>query len=99
LRERAQAIIDIAHPDDREKLIKQARDLKIIYPNQIYHGRSAHLYPDHIAYTKNFKGGKTVRFRAMKPSDEEAMRRFFLPVLQGNGLLPLFLFHQNHEPR
>ncbi|MCG8687497.1 MAG: GNAT family N-acetyltransferase [Desulfobacterales bacterium] len=77
LRERAQAIIDIAHPDDREELIKEARERKIIYPNQIFVSRSAHLYPDHIAYTKTFKGGKTVRFRAMKPSDEEAMRRFF----------------------
>ncbi|HCY88441.1 MAG TPA: GNAT family N-acetyltransferase [Desulfobacteraceae bacterium] len=77
LRERAQAIIDIAHPDDREKLIKEARDRKIIYPNQIYVTRSAHLYPAHISYTKTFKGDKTVRFRAMKPSDEESMRRFF----------------------
>jgi acyl-CoA hydrolase/RimJ/RimL family protein N-acetyltransferase len=77
LRERAQAIIDIAHPDDREDLIKQARDRKLIYPNQIYVTRSAHLYPDHIFYTKRFKGGNDIRFRAMKPSDEEAMRRFF----------------------
>ena len=77
LRERAQAIIDIAHPDDREDLIKQARDRKIIYPNQIYVTRSAHLYPSHIFHTKRFKGGNDIRFRAMKPSDEEAMRRFF----------------------
>jgi RimJ/RimL family protein N-acetyltransferase len=77
LRERAQAIIDIAHPDDREDLIKQARERKLIYPNQIYVTRSAHLYPSHIFQTKRFKGGNDIRFRAMKPSDEEAMRRFF----------------------
>ena len=77
LRERAQAIIEIAHPDDREALVKKAREMKILYPNQIYVTRSAHLYPAHVSYTKTFKGHKTVRFRAMKPSDEEGMRRFF----------------------
>ena len=77
IRERAQAIIDVAHPDDREDLVKEARDKKILYSNQIFVSRSAHLYPEHVADTKTFKGGKTLRFRAMKPSDEEAMRRFF----------------------
>jgi hypothetical protein len=77
LRERAQAIIDIAHPDDREFLIKQARQRKILYPNQIYVSRSAHLYPAHIDTVQTFKNGVSVRFRAMKPSDEEAMRKFF----------------------
>ncbi len=77
LRERAQAIIDIAHPDDREALIHQARQRKIIYPNQIFVTQSAHLYPAHIASTQTFKGGVSVRFRAIKPSDEETMRRFF----------------------
>ncbi len=77
LRERAQAIIDIAHPDDREALIQQARQRKIIYSNQIFVSQSAHLYPAHIASTQTFKGGVSVKFRAMKPSDEEAMRRFF----------------------
>ncbi|MEE4362461.1 MAG: GNAT family N-acetyltransferase [Desulfotignum sp.] len=77
LRERAQALIDIAHPDDRQFLITQARERKIIYPNQIFLSESAHLYPAHIEETKTFKGGAAIRFRAMKPSDEEGMRRFF----------------------
>jgi len=77
LRERALAIIDIAHPDDRAMLIEQARQRKIIYSNQIYMSQSAHLYPAHISNTQTFKGGVKVRFRAMKPSDEEAMRKFF----------------------
>ncbi|WP_022665070.1 bifunctional acetyl-CoA hydrolase/transferase family protein/GNAT family N-acetyltransferase [Desulfospira joergensenii] len=77
LRERAQAIIDIAHPDDREALVEQAREKKLIYPNQIFISRAAHLYPSHLDYRKTFKGGEEVRFRAIKPSDEEAMRRFF----------------------
>ena len=77
LRERAQAIIDIAHPDDRKQLVEQAREKKLIYANQIYINETAHLYPSHIADEHTFKSGVTVRFRAIKPSDEEAMRRFF----------------------
>lgn len=77
LRERAQAMIDIAHPDDRESLMEQARQKKIIYANQIFISRSVHLYPSHIATRQTFKGGVSIRFRAIKPSDEAAMRRFF----------------------
>ncbi|MBF0378402.1 MAG: GNAT family N-acetyltransferase [Desulfamplus sp.] len=77
LRERSQSLIDIAHPDDREYLMEQARNKKFIYPNQIFSTISAHLYPAHISEKKIFKGGITVRFRAIKPSDEESMRRFF----------------------
>lgn len=77
IRERAQAMIEIAHPDDREYLIEQARQKQIIYPNQIFIKASAHLYPSHIATTAEFKGGVSVKFRAIKPSDEEGMRRFF----------------------
>ncbi len=77
LRERAQALIDIAHPDDREKLFKQAKAEGILYPDQIFLGESAHLYPADIATKNTFKGGVEVRFRAIKPSDEEEMRRLF----------------------
>jgi GNAT superfamily N-acetyltransferase len=77
LRERAQALIELAHPDDREALIHQAKQAKIIYPDQIYLSNTAHLYPDEIACTHTFKGNMTIRFRATKPSDEEGMRRLF----------------------
>jgi GNAT superfamily N-acetyltransferase len=77
VRERAQALIDIAHPDDRPNLVAQARSRKIVYPDQIYLSESAHLYPSEIAAEHVFKGGVKVRFRAIKPSDEEQMRRLF----------------------
>jgi GNAT superfamily N-acetyltransferase len=77
VRERAQAIIDIAHPDDRPTLIEQAKERKILYQDQIFMAESAHLYPAEIATRQDFKGGVEVRFRAIKPSDEEEMRRLF----------------------
>jgi acyl-CoA hydrolase/RimJ/RimL family protein N-acetyltransferase len=77
IRERAQALIDIAHPDDRQKLVEQAKEKKILFADQIFLSESAHLYPMEIATEHVFKGGLKVRIRAIKPSDEEAMRRLF----------------------
>jgi len=77
LRERAQALIEIAHPDDRLDLIDQAKQANILYEDQIFLADSAHLYPSEISGRHTFKGGVSVRFRAIKPSDEEEMRRLF----------------------
>ena len=77
VRERAQALIEIAHPDDRAGLVEQAKKEKILYPDQIFLKESAHLYPAEINLQNTFKGGVSVRFRAIKPSDEEEMRRLF----------------------
>jgi GNAT superfamily N-acetyltransferase len=70
-------LIDIAHPDDRRELIDHAKAEKIIYEDQIYLAESAHLYPAEITTAHTFKGGIEVRFRGIKPSDEEEMRRLF----------------------
>ena len=77
VRERAQAMIDIAHPADRRRLVEQAKAEKILYPDQIFIEESAHLYPAELSSEHTFKGGVKVRFRAIKPSDEEEMRRLF----------------------
>ena len=77
IRERAQALIDIAHPEDREILVKKAKREKILYEDQIFIAESAHFYPEAIETVQTFKGKLKVKFRAIKPSDEEGMRRLF----------------------
>ncbi len=77
VRERAQALIDIAHPDDRRKLVEQAKEARILYQDQIFIEESACIYPAHIATRQTFDGDLQVLFRAIKPSDEEAMRHLF----------------------
>ncbi len=77
VRERAQALIEIAHPDDRKQLVEQAKAEKILYPDQIFLEASTHLYPSEISARHTFKNDIAVRFRAIKPSDEEEMRRLF----------------------
>jgi len=77
IRERAQALIDLAHPDDRSLLIEQAKTAHILYPDQIYFTQSGRLYPSEISIDHRFKSEINIKFRPTKPSDEEEMRRLF----------------------
>ena len=77
IRERAQALIDIAHPDDRATLVQKAKENKILYHDQIFLAESARLYPADIVETHTIKDGLEIRFRAIRPSDEEGMRHLF----------------------
>jgi len=77
LRERAQALIEIAHPDDRVELIAAAKRENILYRDQIYLAESVRNYPSHINECHQFKSGVEIRFRPIRPSDEEEMRRLF----------------------
>lgn len=77
VRERALALIDIAHPDDRGMLVQSAKDANILYRDQIYLTESGHLYPHEINITHTFRDAVTVRFRPIRPSDEDDMRRLF----------------------
>ena len=95
VRERAQALIDITHPDDRSELVAEAKKRKILYNDQIFLTESVHLYPADIQFRKTFKDATQICFRALKPSDEENMRQFFLPALQQIRRVPFFLPHQN----
>jgi len=77
VRERAQALIDIAHPDDRAGLVRKAKDKKILYGDQIFLEDSARLYPADITASHKAKTDLEIRFRAIRPSDEEGMRHLF----------------------
>jgi acyl-CoA hydrolase/GNAT superfamily N-acetyltransferase len=77
MRERAQALIDIAHPDDRGELVRQAKEEKLLYADQIYFPESGSLYPSKVCCSHEFKDGLKVSFRPIKPSDEDQMRLLF----------------------
>lgn len=77
IRERAQALIEIAHPDDRAALMETAKKNNILYPDQIYLEHAAHAYPAELHQTRTFKGNQEINFRPIRPSDEEGMRKLF----------------------
>jgi len=67
VRERAQALIEVAHPDDRAWLVREAKARNILYPDQIFLEGSARLYPLDISATHTFRDNLTVSFRPIKP--------------------------------
>lgn len=77
LRERTLAIIDIAHPNDRDHLIGVAKNLRLLYSSQIYRSDAGRAYRYDVSRSQTFKNNVTVHFRPIKPSDEDGMRRLF----------------------
>ncbi len=77
LRERTLALIDIAHPNDRDHLIGVAKNLKLLYPTQIYRSDAGRAYRYDVSRSQIFDDHVTVHFRPIKPSDEDGMRRLF----------------------
>jgi GNAT superfamily N-acetyltransferase len=77
IRERTLAIIDIAHPDHRDALIRQAKENGYIYADQIYVTEYAANYPFSMETVKTFANNQEIKFRPIKPSDEDMMRRLF----------------------
>jgi acyl-CoA hydrolase/GNAT superfamily N-acetyltransferase len=90
IRERAFALIDIAHPDDRAELVRQAKEAHILYPGQVYVEESGIFYPNHLSHSRIFKDDLNVRFRAIKPSDVDEMRRFFYRLSDESKYLRYF---------
>jgi acyl-CoA hydrolase/GNAT superfamily N-acetyltransferase len=97
IRERAQALIDLAHPDDRTLLVEQAKAAHILYPDQIYFTQSGRLYPSEISVDKTFKSGINIKFRPTRPSDEEGMRRLFYRF-SGDSVYARYLGHIQAMP-
>lgn len=96
VRERVLEMINIAHPDFREDLLKHAKKWNYVYSDQTLpvsiDGRIS-IYPEKYETYFKAKNGKTIKFRPVKPTDERTIQelhyslderdryfRFFAPV-------------------
>jgi acyl-CoA hydrolase/GNAT superfamily N-acetyltransferase len=77
IRDRAMALIEIAHPDHREDLMKQARELGYVYSDQVYFKVCSPEFRRRIRTDRVFKGGIRAHIRVIKPTDESMMRDLF----------------------
>lgn len=77
VRERTLALIHIAHPKFRDKLLEEARERKLVHPEQIALPPGVRPYPRKYETTVNFRGSLKVRLRPVQPSDEGLLRKLF----------------------
>jgi GNAT superfamily N-acetyltransferase len=92
MRERAMALIHIAHPDHRERLMEEARNRHLVYTDQVAVIDDIDL--DLHALERDFttEDGREVHFRAIRPTDEDMMRDFFYK------LSPQTVYHRFFSP-
>lgn len=93
IRERVLALAEIAHPDYRNEILREAKKRKYVFPDQIEQPGSAFRYPSEYETTRPLPDGTELFFRPIRPSDESALRsmlyacsersiafRFFKPI-------------------
>ena len=77
IRERAMALIHIAHPDHREALMEEARNRKLVYSDQVAVYGAGDL--NRRSYEKKFtlNDNESIHMRPVLPTDEDMMRELF----------------------
>jgi RimJ/RimL family protein N-acetyltransferase len=77
VRERTLALIHIAHPKFRDQLMREARERKLVHPNQIALPPGLLPYPKKYEIEATFKDGLKVHFRPIQPTDETLLKELF----------------------
>lgn len=77
VRERTLALIHVAHPKFRDDLLKEARERRLVHPQQIALPQGLQPYPKQYETRGKFKRGLEVCFRPIQPTDEALLRELF----------------------
>ncbi len=77
VRERAMALIAIAHPKFQPWLIAEAKRHGLIYRDQAFIPGKKGEYPEHIETFRTLPSGVTVQMRPVRISDEPLLKDFF----------------------
>ena len=98
IRERAVALISIAHPKFREQLLEEAKKAHLVYPDQIMVTGQGGIYPVDLEKYVRLPEGKRVLLRPVKPSDEELLKDLFYN-LSNETIYKRFMGVKRYLPR
>jgi len=76
IQERAIALISIAHPDFRDWLFEEAKDLGLLGPERSLRDEMQAIYPLKLEETRVI-GGKNLTFRPVKVTDERGLQEHY----------------------
>ncbi len=91
IRERAIALIGIAHPDFRAELLDAAKGRFLVSPTISSDALTAR-YPDEYIENKALKDGEGVVLRPIRPTDDELLREFHYQLSEDT------LYHRYRRP-
>ena len=97
VRERTLALIHIAHPKFRDELLREARERRLVHPNQIALPPGLQPYPKKYETEASFKGGLQIRFRPIQPTDEALLKELFYSHSE-QTILQRYFTHVRHLP-
>jgi len=97
IRERAMALIAIAHPKFRPWLIEQARERGLIYRDQAFIPGAAGDYPEQLETYRSTRIGIPLFLRPVKISDEGLIKGF-LYSLSDKSIYTRFFANMIHMP-
>lgn len=97
IRDRAMALIEIAHPDHRENLMKEAREMGYLYRDQFYCRMASPQLTLKVRTDAVFKGGLKARVRPIKPSDESMVQDLFYHLSESSVYFRYFT-HRKSMP-
>ncbi len=99
IRERAMALISIAHPDFRLWLIEQAKEANLIYRDQAFIPGVRGEYPEHLEIYRTTAKGLQLFLRPVKISDEPLLKDFFYSLSDQSFYRRFISFRQDmpHE--
>jgi GNAT superfamily N-acetyltransferase len=98
VQERAIALISIAHPDFRPRLLKEAVEAKYLRPDLARIEGKLVVGPPDFRTTHLLEDGTLIHFRSIRPTDEPRLRDLFYALSQ-QTVYYRFMSHMTRMPR